>query len=274
MNNSSPIQARFLVQTALLVAMTTFSLLDSTLGQTTTRLSQPLESTAPTLSAQGSEEPQIFNVTHNANKPLSPGEDLRVSVSGTPNSKVMVFLVFLKKEREQVERVRAREVSEGLYEAVYRIGKDDPNAVVIARLHKNQKTRYAAAPLPTQFGPGEVVQGENQKPQPAVSLSPEFLEYSDGDLVNFRDGVVLKAQTQPEATVRVTVVQHTTVLGGLVELGQVTLVNEEVKANHRGSFRVQLPARNYPGGTKFEVRAVARLGDQRSQPTTLILTQQ
>lgn len=233
------------------------------------------QSMAWTFAVQQPQAVQIESVTHTAvGSVQTPGTNFQVTINGTPGAQASVLLV---ENERTVRELSAREVSPGVYVANLQVETGDrvEEGIVVGRLSRQQQTTYAAAANAFSFGPGATTppQAVTPTPQPdAVSLEPEFTSHDDGDRIS-GSGFTLVGQTQPGATVDVTVTSRISVLG-VVNVGEETLLEREVRADRNGEFRIQVPAPRIPvPGTEYTVRAIASSGNQVSDAAELRLIQ-
>lgn len=228
----------------------------------------------------------ITSVSHNASsKPLGPGSTFLATINGTPGAKASVLLI---ENNDTVRELPAQEVSSGVYVATLNLQASDQvnQGVIVGRLQRQNNTIYDAAPQAANFSSnaqtaavpevqGESTTGTNTAATSsnANALRPVFLNYQNGDQISSR-GFTLEGQTKPSAKVRVKVTSATSVLGGLVQVGGNTLVEQEVTADSQGRFQIQIPASSVAtSGTRYNVEASASAGNQTSQTTQITLTQ-
>lgn len=225
---------------------------------------------------------EITSVTHNGtDAPLGPSANFLVTISGTPNAQASVVLV---EDGTTVQELAAEEESAGVYVASATVESTDDvdEGIVIGRLTQSGTTVFGVAPQPVVFSPqattndpepvdeseGESEPDTDPEPEVTAPLKPEFTSHSDGDTVSGR--FVLSGQTQPNASVDVTVQVGRSVLG-VINLG-TTLVETTVTADSQGEFSVQVPRPTVPvPGLQYQVRAVASLDGTTSSPTELVL---
>ncbi|NEO27731.1 MAG: hypothetical protein F6K03_12790 [Kamptonema sp. SIO4C4] len=227
---------------------------------------------------------EITSVTHNATEPIGTGSTFLATINGTPGAEASILLI---EDGETVRQLDAQEVSPGVYVASLNVGTQDrlQEGVVVGQLERSGTTIYDAASQAVAFDPsattGTVTQTptSNQPEQTEVSSDPlplDFTSHEDGGMVTSGRGFTLTGQTEPGATVIVTVTSSPpSVLGGLINVGKETqLTQQEVTADSNGQFEVQVPRPPViQGGMRYAVEATATQ-DERTQTVEMSLTQE
>ncbi|MEM9535560.1 MAG: hypothetical protein AAF268_11135 [Cyanobacteria bacterium P01_A01_bin.3] len=185
----------------------------------------------------------IESVTHNgSNDPLARGDNLLITVNGTPNSDVEVFLV---RDGDTVTSIATEEVSSGVYVASLPVTNAEltDEGIVVARLERNDLIRFATADQPLQLiaSGGNTVEvvtlsGTNSGNNSASdTLQLRVTSHQSGDRVS-GSSFELVGRTAPNATVDVVGVASNS-LGGFIST-QRELVSRRVQADASGAFRV------------------------------------
>ncbi|MEO1593232.1 MAG: hypothetical protein AAFU71_18355 [Cyanobacteria bacterium J06632_22] len=232
----------------------------------------------------------INSVTHNATEPLAQDATLLATVNGTPGAQATVLLI---ENGSVVRQVQAQEVSPGIYVASYSLSSGNVSAETIAvgQLQRGDSKIFAAATQPivvtASTSAPEVIDTEvgaaadTTTPETTavdagstLPLQPEFTSHSNGAEISSR-GFTLVGRTQPNAQVQIRVDSTTAVAGGFLNIGGATsLVDTTVTADMNGEFSVQVPSPTVVNAdTTYDVEAVARLGNQVSSTTRLMLEQ-
>ncbi len=227
---------------------------------------------------------EINSVTHNGEgKPLGPGATFLVTVKGTPSARAEVLLV---ENGRTVRQLPVQEISSGVYIATLSVQPNDNirEGVVIARLQRQNQTIFRSATRPFVLSqqatseevpstkPGNPTNPNNNQTS-TRPLTPVFTSHKNGDLINTR-GFTLTGQTRPNAQVKIKVIANLSILGGLVNLSNNTLVDQVISADNQGNFQVQVPPPpTIASGLEYTVQAVANNNNETSQPVQLILIQ-
>lgn len=220
-------------------------------------------------------EVAITSVTHNATEPLAADATLLMTINGTPGLQASVLLI---SNGNSVRTLQAQEVSPGVYVASYRLPAGaGGSSVAVGRLTQADRVVYGAASQPITVGTAAAAAVDSSPTDagdvPAVSLQPAFTSHDNGSTVS-GSGFTLVGQTQPGASVTVTVDATTPVAGGFLNIGSTELVNRTVTASASGEFTVAVPAPLVVAeGTTYTVKATARLDDTSSPETRITLTQ-
>ncbi|NEP17936.1 MAG: hypothetical protein F6J97_13695 [Leptolyngbya sp. SIO4C1] len=224
----------------------------------------------------------INSVTHNAVEPLADEATLLATINGTPGAQASVLLI---EDGSMVREIQAQEVSPGVYVASYGSLSGNRESIAVGQLRRGEQTIYAAAAQPvvvstsavsTDATAAEPDQAAADTPvETAVSsLKPEFTSHSSGEQIASR-GFTLTGRTRPSATVEIEVNASTPLVGGFLNVGATQLVDETVIADMNGEFSIRVPAPLVvSSGTQYEVEAVARLDNEVSAVTQLMLEQQ
>jgi hypothetical protein len=222
---------------------------------------------------------QISSVTHNGvGTTPNQGFIFQVTIVGTPNAQATAVLV---QDGRTVREISASEVSSGVYVANLTVQRGDRvrEGIAIGRLRRQGETIYAAATQPfTLNEPQSPSTGVSPSPSPspttpAAQLQPRFTSHDNGDRID-SGSFTLVGQSLPNATVDVTVTSAISVLG-VVRLNEETVLDQEVRANNNGEFRITVPAARLPvPGTRYTVRAIAEKDGQRSPETRITLEQE
>lgn len=225
---------------------------------------------------------KISSVSHNASsEPLGPGSTFLATINGTPGATGSVLLI---EDEKTVRQIPAQEVSSGVYVATLNVASNDQiqEGIAVGRLEGQNKTIYSAAPQAVVFSNSaqstQIPQQEQTSQGTATaasttSLQPVFTSHQNGSQISSK-GFTLEGTTQPSAKVSVKVTSTVPVLGGIVKVGESTLVEQEITADKNGRFQIQVPAPSVlAAGTQYTVRASASMGEQTSTPTQLNLTQ-
>ncbi|MBE9076261.1 hypothetical protein IQ241_02940 [Romeria aff. gracilis LEGE 07310] len=227
-------------------------------------------------------EVAISSVTHNATEPLAQNATLLTTINGTPGAQAWVLLI---ENGQRLRELPAEEVSPGVYVATYSLQGQSAvgEAIAVGQLQQGEARILAAAPQPVRISATaastDAVQTEDldataADTNSAGGLKPQFTSHSSGDRISDR-GFTLVGQTLPNAQVEIKVTASTSVLGGVVNVGSTRLVEETVTADGNGEFRVEVPSPLVIGsGTRYQAEALARLGDQTSSITQLMLEQE
>lgn len=227
-------------------------------------------------------EVAISSVTHNATEPLAQDATLLTTINGTPGAQAWVLLI---ENGQRLRELPAEEVSPGVYVATYSLQGQSAvgEAIAVGQLQQGEARILAAAPQPVRISATatatDSVQTEDldataADTNSAGGLKPQFTSHSSGDRISDR-GFTLVGQTLPNAQVEIKVTASTSVLGGVVNVGSTRLVEETVTADGNGEFRVEVPSPLVIGsGTRYQAEALARLGDQTSSITQLMLEQE
>lgn len=225
---------------------------------------------------------RLDSVSHNAvGRTANTGFEFTVTLAGTPGADASVLLV---QDGRTVRELDAEETRPGTYVATQTVRRGDrvSEGVVVGRLQKNGETVYTAASQPFAFGTttSEPPTSTPTSPDPDSSspdttsdqLRPRFTSHEDGDSVG-SSGFTLVGRTLPNATVDVRVTSAFSLLD-VVRLGEETVVDEDVRANSNGEFRITVPRATIPvPGTQYTVIATARKDGETSSETRLTLTQ-
>lgn len=224
----------------------------------------------------------ISSVTHNAAEPLAQNATLLTTIQGTPGAQAQVLLI---ENGQSVRELTAEEVSPGVYVASYSLQGQSAvgEAIAVGQLQRDDARVLAAAPQPVRISATatstDAVQTEEldataTDTNSAGGLKPQFTSHNSGDQISDR-GFTLVGQTLPNAQVEIKVTASTSVLGGVINVGSTRLVEETVTADTNGEFRVEVPSPLVIGsGTRYQAEALARLGDQTSSVTQLMLEQE
>ncbi len=223
---------------------------------------------------------EIESVSHNAsNDPLATGQDLLITVNGTPSSTVSAFLV---RDGATVKSLSMQEVSSGVYVANLRVAEEDltDEGIVVARLERDSQIRFATADLPLQLvaetpEAAEEVALEGTGVDTA-EITPELLQpkitsHKNGDGVS-GSSFELMGTTAPNATVAVSGVASNS-LGGLISTER-SLATRSVQADDAGNFSIQVST-GIPtiAGSVYKLEIVGSARGVSSPLTTLELTQ-
>jgi len=227
---------------------------------------------------------EITSVTHNAeSKALGPGSTFLATIKGTPNANARVLML---ENGKTVRQLPVQEVSPGIYVATLNVTAKDniSEGIVVARLQRQNQTTFGAASQPfvlsKQASSGDVPPQAETPTPPANNqvnnrpLRPLFTSHQNGDRINTR-GFTLMGQTQPNAQVNVKVTANLSILGGLVNLANSTLIDQSITADNQGNFQIQVPPPpNLVSGTQYTIQAIARKGNETSQSVQLGLIQE
>ncbi|MEM8604057.1 MAG: hypothetical protein AAGF24_09505, partial [Cyanobacteria bacterium P01_H01_bin.121] len=220
---------------------------------------------------------QISSVTHNANAPLTAGENVLITVKGTSEADAMVMLTA---GGETLRDLRADEVSPGVYVTSFTVPADlvpTSDVIVTGQLTKAGGQVRASANQTLAFGEAatagdgiatEIIpdndQAANPVTEPILPLKPEFTNYQNGSQVS-GEGFTLEGKTRPGARVAVVVTAPVASVGGFLNLGSETLLNREVIADAEGQFSVDVPRPTIlSSGAPYNIRATATDGTERS----------
>jgi len=239
----------------------------------------------------------IESVTHNADsETLGTGATFLATVKGTAGANASILLV--SETTDQVQSIPAEEVTSGVYVATLNVKPNDEFArgVVIGRLQKADQTIHAAASRMAKFDASvesaeaptveeetemesateETTEEESSQTTVATyPLRPAFLSHQNGDEVDGSNGFMLRGQTQPNAMVEVEVDAKRRVLGGLIDIGSDSLVQEQVMADENGQFEVSVPTPpTVSSGLRYTIRAMATQRDENSKVTEITLIQE
>ncbi len=223
----------------------------------------------------------IDSVVHNAgNRALAAGEILLVTVNGTSDSKVTVYLI---QDGQKVQTFTAQEVSSGVYVVSRAVQAADSTAegIIVARLENTNQIRFATAEQPLQLIQGaretqsltiQDVDAVITGPGESGTLQPQVTNYSNGDSVA-GSSFTLEGKTLPGATVEVSTVAQTSPGDvGLFAIQQ-TLASRSVQADSQGNFSVsvQIPITATAEGTVYNIELVAKANGSTSPTTKLQL---
>ena len=224
----------------------------------------------------------IESVSHNgANEPLAAGQNLLVSVNGTPGSRVSVFLV---RDGSTVKSLATEEVSQGVYVASLPVTDADltDEGIVVARLEKDSQIRFATADQPLTLvaetaataeeveleSAGEVATGEVTPD----ALQPTVTSHQDGDSVS-GSSFELVGTTAPNASVKIVGTAENS-LGGLIST-QRSLVERTVQADEEGNFSLRVSSGLATiSGSVYTIELTASAGGVTSATTTIELVQE
>jgi S-layer homology domain len=189
------------------------------------------------------------------NQTLKAGDELLVTVSGTPRARGSFRLDGINDSNT----LEMSEVESGLYEGRYTIRRSDRQ--VNSRLSVTL-SRQGSQPITRQFSRRIAINldGSNNPNNPSnqQSLRPTLINVNNDDPISLPMDLV--GQTAPDANVRVTIQSVRTVIG-IIEI-PATLVNTSVRANRVGRFRVNFPDNNSPSGTRYRLRLQATQNNQ------------
>ncbi|NET40021.1 MAG: hypothetical protein F6K19_50070 [Cyanothece sp. SIO1E1] len=190
----------------------------------------------------------------------------------------------LIQDNRTVREIPAQEVSAGVYVATLNVQSNDTlnEGILVGRLEQQSQTTYDAATEPVLFStaaagsvgvPTTSSSGTTSLASPeTIDLQPRFTSHQNGDQVS-GNSFTLIGQTRPNAVVQVNVDARTGVLGGLINLNSNTLIDQAVTADSSGRFQIEVPTSgSLVGGTRYEVSATARFGNEASESTTISLT--
>lgn len=223
----------------------------------------------------------IESVTHNAVSPIAPGDSFLATVTGTPGATASVLLV---NDEQTVQVLLTQEVSSGVYVATLTV----PNAsvsegIVVGRLQQQGQQVYGVAEQALQFSasagaaaPAVETTSAPQSPPNATAVAPaglEFTSHSEGEAVS-GNSITLVGQTRPGAEIDI-LVQTSRSVFGLVSLGQ-TILDQRVRADEQGEFRVQVPLQGIAAGsgTEYQVSASASLDGETFSERNLTLVRE
>ena len=224
----------------------------------------------------------IESVSHNgANEPLAAGESLLVSVNGTPDSAVSVFLV---RDGSTVKSLDTDEVSPGVYVASLPVTDADltDEGIVVARLEKDSQIRFATADQPLTLvaetaATAEEVESESTEEVATGEVTPDALQpkvtsHEDGNRVS-GSSFKLEGTTAPNASVQIIGTAENS-LGGLIST-QRTLVNRTVQADEEGNFSLNVSSGLATiSGSVYTFELTGSAGGVTSATTTLELIQE
>ncbi|MDY6786133.1 MAG: hypothetical protein SW833_26905 [Cyanobacteriota bacterium] len=230
---------------------------------------------------------EITSVSHNATTTaLGSGSTFLATINGTSGAQASVLIL----DGTTMRRIPAQEVSSGVYVATLNLGSGDRfnEGIVIGRLERQGKAVYDAASQAVAFQPNAAMTQATQvqttptgqtttqptttqptTTQPAtsavVNLQPTFTSHQDGGVIDSQ-GFTLTGQTQPNASVRVSVTSPSL-------FGESTLVDSTIRADDSGAFTVRVPRPLIlNAGIRYNVTAIANNGGQTAQ-ATMTLTQ-
>ena len=249
---------------------------------------------------------EIESVSHNgSDAEIARGETLLVTVNGTPQSRVTVFLV---KDGSQLQSLTASEVSPGVYVASKTVGANDLAAegIILARLERQEEVRFATAEQPLALvseaeidaeqvsvetvgedegrgngngrgnGRGGGRGNRDRSTPSTAALTPEALEpqvtsHQNGDRIS-GSSFTLAGTTAPNADVEISVVA-TNSLGGFIATERA-LIERTVQADADGNFSLSISSGPLsPSGTVYAVELTGEAGGITSRTTTLELIQ-
>jgi hypothetical protein len=235
-----------------------------------------------TFTVQQPQALQITSITHDAiAAPRQTGATFRVTLNGTPGAQASILLI---QDRRTIREIPAPEVSSGVYVGTLTVQRSDrvDEGIVVGRLRRQNQSTYAAAAEPFTFNannnasnntiPSAQIERPSSIAVTSAPLKPIFTRPRSGEQVG-TNGFTLVGQTSPGARVQVNVDSKVSVFGvDLGGLGSEALVNQEVLADNRGEFRVEVPKPRLPlPGMEYTIRATARLGGETSDIAELIL---
>ncbi|MEM9566817.1 MAG: Ig-like domain-containing protein [Cyanobacteria bacterium P01_E01_bin.34] len=223
----------------------------------------------------------IESVTHNgSNDPLAQGDNLLVTVTGTPNSDVEVFLV---RDGDTVTSLDTEEVSSGVYVASLQVSNAEltDEGIVVARLEHNDLIRFATAEQPLELiaNGGDAVEvvtlsGTDKTETNSASdmLRLQVTSHQNGDRVS-GSSFELVGRTAPDATIDVVGIASNS-LGGFIST-QRELVSRRVQADSSGNFRVTVSA-GIPviPDSVYSIELTSSVNGSVSPTTRLQLTQE
>ncbi|WP_017325692.1 hypothetical protein [Synechococcus sp. PCC 7336] len=227
---------------------------------------------------------EIESVSHNGTgEAIAQGEMLLVTVNGTPDSIVRVFLV---KDGRQLQSLNAAEVSRGVYVASKAVGANDLAAegIVVARLERQGEVRFATADRAIALVAAAEVNveqvdvsgiGDDEVPATAAltpeSLQPRVTSHKNGDRVS-GNSFTIAGTTAPNASVSISVVSENS-LGGFIST-QRALADRTVQADAEGNFSLSVsPGPLSIDGTVYNIELTSMAGGITSRTTQLELVQ-
>jgi hypothetical protein len=222
----------------------------------------------------------IDSVVHNAgNRALGTGEIMLITVNGTPNSKVTLYLV---QDGQKLQTLNAQEVSSGIYVANKLVQPQDRTreGIVVARLERQGEVRFATAEQPIRLIEGAVSTSQTLTTQDVSAsivgqgqqLLPQLTNYKDGDRVT-GNSFQLQGQTLPGASVQIQVSAERSIGGGFIN-ASTTLVNQTVQADSQGRFQLTVSPAFPSSGTTYQITLKASANGQTSPTVTVNLVQQ
>lgn len=223
---------------------------------------------------------EIESMAHNAaNDPLAAGQTLLITVKGTPNSQVTVFLI---QDGQRVQNLQAQEITSGTYIVNVLVEPKDTTreGIVVARLERSGQVRFATADQPVRLIEGATqaqtlttVELDDGTGTAANPLTPRVTNYEDGDVVESRSGFTIRGTTAPNASVQVRVLANNTIGAGLVST-QRTLFDRSITANSQGVFEFSLNPSLAVPNTTYAIELTGVANGQTSATTQLELIQQ
>lgn len=221
----------------------------------------------------------IEAVDHNAgNRPLAAGENLIITVIGTPSSQVSLFLI---QEGKPVQTLKASEILPGTYVADILVQAKDTykEGILVARLQNGTQVRFGTAEQPvrlvegatttTQTLPPQTIDGSSA-PVSSSSLQPILQNYKDGDSVS-GSTFVLQGTTAPNASVRIRINAENTA-GGVISV-QRSIADTTVQADSQGRFNYTVRPSFITVGSVYQISLTGSLAGQNSPTVTLKLVQ-
>jgi hypothetical protein len=221
---------------------------------------------------------QIESVTHNgADQPIAAGDNLLITVQGTPASKVTVFVI---QDGQQVQSLTPREVASGVYVVNAQVDEADrtDEGIVLARLEHQGQVKFATSETPLQLVTGataaeqldvEDVDGLTAE-EVSDPLQPVVTNFRDGDRVS-GSSFTVEGTTMPNASVKVEAVADTS-LAGIVGTRQ-NLANTTIQADAEGKFTIKLRPLISAPGSSYTINMTGMSGGKTSEMTTLKLVQ-
>jgi hypothetical protein len=224
----------------------------------------------------------IDSVVHNAgNRPLAAGEILLITVTGTPASKVTVYMA---QDGKQLQTLPGQEVEPGVYvvNALIEAKDTTKEGIVVARLENSGQVRFATAEQAAKLIVGatsgvqkltsqDVSSSVSTPVATTPSLQPQLTNYRDGDQVS-GSSFTLQGTTAPNATVTIKVTSDTN-LGGIIS-AQQTIANQTVQANSQGQFSFTVRPPVPASGTSYRINLTGTSAGQTSPTVTYQLVQQ